>query len=382
MRVIKIFLIIFVILGGLTWLVQFGVRYWFEHKLTNIITAEDKALFQEWITQPINFPPEMLEAEPFREETLAATQAFREAWEKHGSAAEAIAYRLIRNGPPPERKVLLNVFEDPDYQPPVEALTAIDLLIAAFELLIAQSDYEMEAASLKPTVDLDFNVKIPIPNFQCFQISTNLLALKAIAQVQAGKVSEALETAERIILAGTTHPGSHVISQEIGMAIVHTGTSTWEYAIRHTDNPELLRRTLDRQNILSVGLSFFNPNVSMHAMDQIGPLRALKHEGINSQLQGKTGQEIFARQWGAKAQYLETHDLPDLDGDEIRVQLLREKIEENRQMEWFYQFPDRMNRSMQLTFFSTCFGYVLRENSLLCKKGGNPNQSRRSCRSI
>ena len=288
------------------------IRNRLENRVLGVWTANQRARYDQWKDQKLTLPPEALTVTPFSDETRAAADTFFDAWAENEVTAEAVAKMLSGSG----RHEISSLNDDPSgFKTPVE-LPALEPLIAAFQSLVQQPDYEMHVLAFDRDPAQGFGP--PIPNYLRHQTMAKLLAIKTLALLKEGREDEALSTAAAILRASRVEKYSTLISKLFGIAICAIGTHAWDFAVIHCDDPDLLRDTLHEQNKIVPALKFVVEDLDLGAADHIGILRNLRRLGIDVKIQGLTGWELLVESQRGELEYLEKVVLPAAGDDEVR----------------------------------------------------------------
>lgn len=277
---------------------------------------EVAASYRQWRYDPLPIKSEDLDAPPFREETRAAAEEFARLWKALPDQKEILTAAkqfhpvLTRDGSP----------QDPLSRPLDDVLRDAAPLMAAFERLVNQPDYEIEAGAAGPVFqgatppngERSINLP-PLPNFLAIQVMSKLLALDAVRLAKSGRDAEAWERIQTILRASKTHPHAVLISQLIGIAILNVGAGAGSDIIALCDDPTVVRGALEEQNRRADRLQFIRRDVPWNTLDLIGSLRGLKRLGLPiPPIEGVTGRDLHAISLGSSARYIEEFVLPEL----------------------------------------------------------------------
>jgi|GEM_PF-1393735 len=315
------FLTIFISILVLLFLVHLGLRIFVEQKVFSKMGPGGEKDYKKWVTEEVIIDPSEIKAPPFLPETEKAAQNFREQWEELKERALDISskYRdYLRSEDKPTTQLEALFKELPEMQP----------LLSAMEELSQQPDYEIEAlaAGQKPE-----EVKnIPFPNFLSWQVTQKLFSLKSYKLLLEEDFSGALEHAEKIIRCSKTHKYSTIIANLIGIAGYSIGAKAWIKAVDDCDDPALLKKTLDQQNMLAPQEPFFDPDLDPSVLDNLGTIKTAHRYGIQGDIRGKTGRELWGEAFLVEARFREQLILPHLT-DPKDIEWQEKMIQNNRQ---------------------------------------------------
>jgi len=256
-----------------------------------------------------------LKVAPFKAGTVAAAKAFRDEWESHKQ--EALDLALFWNS----RRAGKRLPDDAAGAKEIrDGHPGLASFIAAFRILVAQEDYEIEAAIAGADPSQDKG--IPIPNLLSIQTAAKILALQSCVLSREGKTVEAFEAAETII-AGSKTPGySILVTQMAGIAIYSIGIEAMVDCARRCDDPATLRKMLERQNQLAPAAGFIPRDVPLGESDLIGIIREGQRRGIESNIQGMTGRQLFAEAARIQEEYLKQIVLPSVGQGSRRLEAM------------------------------------------------------------
>lgn len=287
-----------------------------EKRIYGNMTPELKVMFETWYNSPLQLPDEAKTAEAFAPETVAAATAFRAEWDKVREEAPKLTSdldMLMRSGQP------LNI-DSEDMQAQYQRLAEFQPLVEAFETLIAQPDFEIDAL-MAGSIPSDTNSGY-VPNYLSFQVTLKLMRLHVYQDLHEGRQAEALATAESIVSASKASPYSLLISRLIAIAGGHIGSRTWYDAVQRVNDPALLRASLESMNRLSPRPEIISDTPDVMVTDQIGALRSLKRAGIEVDMDQKTGRELFAEFYRAQKKYNEQVVMPSITDEQKRKDYL------------------------------------------------------------
>ena len=248
-------------------------------------------------------PAPGMDAPPFSKETLTAAARLLALWSKNvndqGIWTGALK-ELEETGFTPSN-YFLKIGEG-DYAALKPLLEQHKELIDDFLALVSRPDYEVDAMR-KPGV-CDESGDVPWTNFQTVQTCAKLLRLRAFLLAHEGKFEEAFKTAELCVRAARVSGYSLLISQLIGASVYRVGINTWSEVVGLCDDPVLLRRTLERQNVLRKQCVFIPSNIPVLVLDQLGVIHELRRRGIKVAYQVLTAQQLMAKAAEAQVEYL------------------------------------------------------------------------------
>jgi len=272
---------------------------------------ESRRQFKDWKSERIQLPAEALTAKPFSASTQAAARTLLEIPEKELHEVNEVRANY-------ERDNRIN------YGTLGADLQKHEAFTRAFTTLVTQPDYDISVIGGK--VMLNEGVIPESGGYMALHNGAKFLRFKALDLAHQGRFAEALNEAERIVLASRVHPYDILISQLIGIGFCSIGTKTWNEVVQQCGDKNLLRQTLERQNALAGSLRFMSGALPLMAVDQIGMLRELKRRGIDMDYQGLSGRELLARASAGRAKYFDTVVRPKIKGDAQALEQLEEKI--------------------------------------------------------
>ena len=260
-------------------------------------------------------PAPGMDAPPFSKETLAVAARVLSLWNKNANEQGKWTGALKEL----DDKEFFNLniriikIDEIDYATLKPLLEQNRELIDAFLAVVSRPDYEIDALG-KPGV-CDENGDLPMPNFLIAQTCAKILRLQAFMLAHEGKFKEALKTCELAVRAARVSGYSILISQLIGVAVNAIGVRTWIAVVGQCTDPALLRRTLERQNVLRKQSVFMPADVPVVVLDHLGVIHELQRRGLKVEYQGLTAQQLTARTAEARVDYLERIARPAIAND-------------------------------------------------------------------
>ncbi len=303
-------------------LLIFGIKIYIEKQVMSGLSPEQKKVYDDFLTKPLNFEPAELQVQPFNSDTIQAARTFMNLWETHAESARDLVYRfqdLKGTGH--------STTDTPDYEAILKELNTFSSLIEAFEYLVTRPDYEIDSIPYSLPYP-DFK-GIPVPDFMAIQILAKLLNMKVAKAVHEGKYHEAFDTAATIMRASRVHKYSTVLTQLIGVAVSNIATNAWYSAVAHCNDVTALKKSLRTQNSIADEFHFFPDSINPNVLDQLGILIMLRRAGIKVRIQGLTGEELAVEALQGEAEYIESKVLPLLT-DTMEKEMARRMIRENR----------------------------------------------------
>ena len=315
-----------------------------EHFAFKKLSPEDAASYGPWKNKKLTIPAEAVKVAPFSPATESAAKAFREAWKKYEIRAREVEEKHYPQGKDISIKNL-------DIAAVKRDITELIPLLQAFETLVNQPDYEINAqvAGLV-SGDGEPNIGgIPFPNFRGVETCAKLLTLKSFVQADAGQSAQALNTAATIVHSARSTPYDKLVSQLNGVAVCTVGVRTWGEVVVPCKDPQLLRKALERQHELMREQVFLDNSVPFPILDDLGAIREINRRGMNFNIQGLTARQITAERWAAEAEYGQRIILPEFRNDPKMTEFVNDNIKQAQQMASFYGY--RYSRASIKTWF-------------------------------
>ena len=305
------------------------------NKILANLPPEQREYFEAWRTQPLTFPEDIMDVEPFTTSTVVAARNFREQLKLHGDRANSLGLRVellfFEQGSTTELAALAQELEE------------LTPLLEAFEKLVMQPDYEIEAltAGYNPAADGfdQGSPDLPFPNLAALQLMPKLMEVRILQLMEDGGSTEALANIETILKATRTSIYSGILKKLISNLIRTTNAEfIHELISKNTDYVFLhqilkLLNEMDPQQNCSYHIphpSFDHLDVALEVTDHLGSIRYAKRFGIERQVQGLTAQEIVAESlMGVGSDYAERFILPAVADETVKGQI-RQEIKGNR----------------------------------------------------
>ncbi len=299
--------------------------YVFHHLLKG---KADQGEFEVWRTAKVVLPPEALIAEPFSKELTLAASDFLRVYHDNQAQIDKVADLYLRTST--QKNAESTALEDSNFEPPLEELTTVEPFLNTFQTLVKQQDYEIEAVT-KPSAGVEYTdppFHDLIEGIQGLRRAAQIMTLKTIALTSQGHHGEALDAAEAIVRSSKAHPFSTEVSLVIGGALCKYGIDAWDYAVDRCDDPALLRKSLESQNLLAPQLKFSSPDMPPMISDNVGLLRAYKRLGVPVDIQNQTGEDLAFKVFQAEYDYLSKVILPTLEDDLVSKDRIKMKLQQ------------------------------------------------------
>lgn len=320
-----------------------ALYFYYKHKIFGDFSPATREIFEKWRTEKLFFPEEALEAQTFSDETIMAAKEFNVQWKQYEKEAQEIKVNfksLVEpdarsSTPTAELRMLMEKFDK--YSPmdkekkestPVPGtipelfpkVREFDPLIRAFEKVVSQRDYEMDAFAegIEPSNDSG----LPLPDFLTIQTVSYLTWLKSLALIHEKDFQSALHYASLNFKASRVHPYSSVISRLIGIAVLKNAVKNMNSLILECNDREILQSALKIQN-QSLSEPSLIREYAFPSTDWLGGIRQAKRKGIDVRIQGLTAQEIFMEWLLVQDDYKERFVLPRIHDEEARKEIMK-----------------------------------------------------------
>jgi len=293
---------------GIVVILSLGVMVYISHRLWSRLPPFERMEYKEWREKKFKITPQDIESPVFTAETVKAAKVFDNMFKKDRNkftrfSSQIDSWYVDRQTTSPAALDALFV-----------KLPEVEPFISAFERLVNQPDYEFDAMILAP----DDLPGLPTSDIFLKGIVAKMIQIKAFSLAREGRFEEAFKSSESVVKSSIIKRYIPLMGRLWGIVMRNRGVETWREAVRCCNDPDLLRRTLERQRELAYWDGYILEGEMLMVSEDIGQIREFARFGIVTSIGDMTGYEIREKARRQELEYLEKYFLPTCE-DGYRV---------------------------------------------------------------
>jgi len=241
-----------------------GLRFYIQSSLRNSMTPKEYTEMRRFFDQPLNFPKEWGEPEPFSEDLVAAAENLLDVmegeWEKKAqllvpdrieTAAGTVRRRSIN--PPTLLQVLQSgeTLTQEEWTAAEAVLRSSSRFVEAHVEFAAHPDYEMETLAL---LNSALNHDHYWPNYEPMCSAARILCLRAHSLTRQNDWEGAFDSLLQVLRMAKRHPASDLVTHYLGITFEQNAVRSLAVLLNECDDPNTLRFLLNEINRLDAVL--------------------------------------------------------------------------------------------------------------------------------
>jgi len=269
------------------------------------LSHRQRASYNEWQTKPYHFPEDIFATSTLSTETLSLARDLRDLWLSDCLDALDLVHQVRPDASPDLTTQAVRILLTEEVQRRLEDLAP---LTDTGQALVRRPDYAFHAFPATWVSPIQMHLD-SVTNLLCAQTVMKLLRLRAIHLAWNRDFPGALAAAEDALRASQCQPFARSIENLFCSSLSIGAIEAWFGIATDCDRSDLLLHSLNELRRIGP-VPEFPQNYPLGVLDAVGEIQIARRTGIETNVQGRTAQELYGLIWRADALFLEREALP------------------------------------------------------------------------